>query len=303
MSYPSDYYATLVQAGTAATGILTLPNQVVESVYTDYDSGLAQFGQTVNVVIPTVSVSNASDITNSGITGVAPGDSEVAVTLNHKYSSNRKIPSFEAVSANPIKLAQLYIAPVIEEVVQKLNTTLAATITTTNFPTGAVTGGADVLTRANISSAWAQLRTVGVPMGDGNLNLLVHPVVYGNMMSSSEFANESVVGVSQAEAANQRAVILPQYGATLRDDPHMPVTSGAYTCILMHKYAIALRTAVEAQPTGTAMIQTTVFPKPDLPVQLQLWFEPKDQAWYIHAYILCGFSVARATHGCVLTTS
>jgi hypothetical protein len=71
----------------------------------------------------------------------------------------------------------------------------------------------------------------------------------------------------------------------------------------MHRYAIALRTAVEAQPKGTAMLQTTVFPKPDLPVTLQVWFEPKDQSFYLHAYTLVGYTVARPSHGSIIVTT
>lgn len=306
MSYPTDYQATLVAAGSIATQALTLPNQIIDSCYFDYDADLSQFGKTVNIVIPTVDVSNASDIANGGISGIDPADSTVAVTVSKKFSSNRKIKDFDAVLANPVKLAELYVRPVIEEVTQKLNQSLAGLISSSNFTTNSVTGsGDDVFSRADIAKGWAKLRTLGVPVDDGNLSLLVSPTVYGNMMGTSEFANESVQGINAAEVVNRRARLLTQFNAVIKDDPHMPtLSSGANSVgILMHKYAIAVRTALSPSPQGTSMLQSVVYYKPDLPVHLQLFFDPLTQAHYIHAFIQCGYAVARENHGCLLTTA
>lgn len=306
MAYPNDFYETLVAASSQATASLQLPNSFIGCVYTQYTPNYtAAIGQTLKINVPSVNVSNASDLGNSGITGVSPGDTSVSLTINHKYSSNRKISTYEAsLSAN--ELSQVYLQPVIEEVLRKLDQAMAADITSANFDSySSITAGADILTRANIATGWANLRAAGVPLGNPADNkLVVHSTVYGNMMAASEFNAEATVGIRAAEIAQRRAQILDQFGFELVDDPYVPLPgAGTYAALMMHRFAYGLRTVTQPLVRTGNLMQTVVFPRPNVPVVIETWQEPKDQARYIHAFVICGHGVTRADMAQFLVTT
>ena len=295
MAYPNDYYETLVQASSAVTQTLKLPNMFMESVFTQFSSNWAgALGQSMTINVPVVNVSNASDETNAGVTGVAPTDTTVSLTMSHKYGSNRKIPLYEqTLSAGD--LATIYLGPVIEETLRKLDSSMCADITTGNFNSyTSITGGADVFTRAHLGTAWGNLRAAGVPVNTPDNNFfLSHSLVIGNMMGTSDFSQESVVGINTAELTQKRALIVNQFNFQVIDDPYCPVNAGAYSALAYNRSAYGLRIAVPPLLRTENLVQTLVMARPNVPVVVESWFEPKDQARYIHAFIICGHGVTR----------
>lgn len=306
MAYPNDWYETLVAAASMATQALSLPNTFIEAVYTEYSPNYqGALGQTLTINVPTVSVSNASDEGNGGITGISPGDVSVQVSINHKYGSNRKVTLYEDTLAAQV-LSQVYVQPVIEEVLRKLDQAMCADITSANFNSyTSITAGADTIARSHLGQAWANLRAAGAPLNDPSNNyLLSHPVVIGNMMSSSDFSSESTVGIRAAELAQQRALVVNQFNFRVLDDPYCPLPgAGTYAALAAHRYCYGLRTVTPSLVRNENLVQTVVFPKPKVPVVLETWYEPKDQARYIHAYVMCGHKVVRPELGQFLVTT
>lgn len=306
MSYPADFQETLVAAASMATASLKLPNQMVEHVFTQYSPNYdSATGKTLTINVPNVSINNASDIGAGGITGQAPADTQTSLTISHKYSSNRQISTYDAtLSAN--NLAAIYLAPIIEEVLRKTDNAICADMTTGNLPTnGSITGGNDVFTRANLATAWANLRAAGVPVGNpADCKFVTHSTVIGNMMAATEFSSESVVGIRAAEINQRQAVILPQFGFELVDDPYMPLpTSTSYAGVAFHKFFYGLRTVTPVINQGGQVYRTVVFPKTNVPVVVEAWYEPKDQSNYIHAFLMCGHGVVRENMAQYLVTT
>lgn len=306
MAYPNDWYETLVAAGTAATASLQMPNSLLDAVYKEYSSNYrGAMGQTLTINVPTVSDSNATDIGRGGITGIAPTNSTIQIPIDHKYSSNRKIPNSDLILGAP-GLASAYVQPVIEEVLRKLDSGIANDLTAANFPTnGSTTLGADTASAANLSALWVKLRVQGVPMDPSNLFFVSHPVVIGNMMASDDFRKESTTGINTSEAIQREARILRQFKMEVIDDPYMPVTSGAYSALAFHRFAYGLRLVAPDLSVLNVdrVVATVVFPRPKVPVVLETWNEPKEQARYIHAYIMCGHKVVRENLGAFAVTT
>lgn len=296
MAYPTDWYETLVAAASAATASLQMPNTMVDLVFAQYSSNYAgALGQSLKINVPVVNNANATDIQNGGVVGITPDETSTQIVINHKYSSNRRIQTYdETLSAGD--LGMTYVQPVIEEVLRKLDSAICAEITTANLPTnGTIVGGNDTFTRAQIASAWASLRARGVPTGNPAMCAFVtHSLVLGNMMGSAEFANESVVGINAAELTQQSARLFPQFGFNAVDDPYMPQpAAGTYAAVAFHRYFYGVRTVVPRLANSEHFKQTVVMPRKNVPVVLETWVEPKDQARYIHGFVMCGHKVVR----------
>lgn len=305
MAYPTDFYETLVAANGAAQAILSPPKGLLEAVYTQFSSNYTGgLGQTLKINVPTVSVSNATDETNGGLTGIAAADTSVSIAINHKYGSNRMIPIYED-TLSPEEIGSIYIAPVIEEVLQKLGAGVGANFTETVFSTNSVISGAgaDVVQRADLGKAYGVLRTKGVPIEPNNSFLAVHPVVGGNMLAASEFNAEATVGIRAAELAQQQARVVDQFGFRFIEDSNLTVATGVYTCVAFHRYSYGLRIVTPTLKNNGRVDQTVVMATPSIPVVVESWYEPKDQARWIHAFVMCGHGGVRPEMGQVIKTS
>ena len=129
----------------------------------------------------------------------------------------------------PRDLYTMYYEPRLEALLRKVNATLFNLVNTTNFSIhSSITGGSDVFTRANLGTAWSNLTGYGVPTAQpGMMAFITHPTVYANMTSTTDFYQESVVGINTAEQVQQKAMLAPAYNTSIIYDQHFTATSGA----------------------------------------------------------------------------
>lgn len=299
MAYPTDVRETLVKAANLAVGMIRLPNALIDCAYTEFDT-TGRLGETVNVVYPTVDSSKATNITNGDISTSAISTGTIAVKIDQKMSSSRVVRAYDQTLSGVEQLAKFSIAPAIEEVLQQVNTNLATLITAGNFNSyAAITGGADIFTRANLTTAWANLHGAGVPLTPGDVFFVTHSQVYGNMMSATEFINQAIVGTNAAESVQQNGFLLPQLGARILADPAMPLpTAGMYSGLFFNRFALCLRTALQPPMNVSGnIVETVVYPKPNLPVQIQMSEDITKQGLIIHAFSIHGVKVGRKDYG------
>lgn len=303
MSYPNDFFSTIVAASNQAASNLTYSNTMLDTVFTGYEPAVGEVGQTLTINVPTigdvVSDIGAGDISDTNVT-----NDTVTLAISKKQSTSFVVRSFDELRSER-DLADVYLKPRLEALVREVNADLATFISSTSFGDySAVAGGADTFVRADLAEAWANLAGAGVPIGDGNLFMIVHPTVYANMLSDTSFHQESVVGVNAAEAAQQRALIAPQFGCRINWDQHCPVVSGVYSALLYHRYAIALRYMAEQVIAGPDYVQTTfVYPKPNMPVKVETWYDPTKQGQRFHLSVCYGRAVVRSEMASYMATA
>jgi hypothetical protein len=115
-----------------------------------------------------------------------------------------------------INLRTKFFQPRFEEMLRRMNRSIIAQINTTNFGTGTTPAGytlftgtgtvANQITRADIATAWTNLASVGVPMGNLNdVSLMVNHATFGQFLADNAFTQMINVGNEAAVAAQQRA--------------------------------------------------------------------------------------------------
>lgn len=299
-------FETLTAAASIASASLKFKNAFIDAVYTEYQPINAEMGVTLNVNIPTVSEGDTVDIGNGPLQPTDTAHDTVAITFDKHFSNSFVIKSWDKIRT-PADLASMYLQPRLESCLRKVNRSIAQLVTSTNFTTHTlITGvGADVFQRVDLAGAWANLTAIGVPVDDtANMFMITNPTAYSNMLASTEFVNESVVGVSAAETAQQRAVLLKQFNAQLMYDQHIAnYNSGKQAALFFHRHAIAMVTANMPPSGSSAVTETTVFPKPGLPVQIQAEYSLKDQGWLFNVHCGYGIKVVRENFGQRLETA
>ena len=306
MAFPNDFHETLVAAANEATQFLSPPTAMINAVYAQHSSNyVGALGQTLKINIPKVNVANAVDEGRNGLTLIDPDDDSAQIVIDKKYGSNRKLLNMD-LSLTPTDLANIYIAPVVEEVKQKLDIALAADVINNADLYPVIQGGADLFTRAQLGAAWGRLRAAGAPMNDpSKASFITHSVVMGSMLAATEFTSEAVVGIRAAEIAQQQAMILPQFGARIMDDANFESdsTAGEYWGVYLHKFAYGLRTVTPRLVSNSHVTQTPIQVAPNVFITLETWYEPMQQARVIHAYIICGHAMVRPELAQLLKTA
>lgn len=296
----SGMFQTLVAASSLATQSLRFQNAGIRSIYLDHQPNATfQPFTTLNVLIPTV---NEGDVENIGAGPLQPKDTthnNVSITLDFKESTSFSIQSWDQVRT-PARLNELFMQPKLEGLLRKVNRRVMNLLTSTNFNTYTkITGGSDdKFSRAELATCWANLDNAGVPTDDANnLVFLTDPIAYANMMSDTAFFQESIVGVEASVRATQRAMIAPQFNATIRRDQQMPIESaGKKMGIMMHRYAVAM--VIPSMPSlGGDIQETTIFPIEKLPIQVQMQPSLIGQGTVINMQIGFGVRVVRPEYG------
>lgn len=295
---------TLVAAASEAATHLKYRNAFVDAIYWDYKpDAKATVGTTLNIIIPSVDEGDVVDAQGGQYQPTDTVHTVPTVTLNKDFTNSFIIRNWDEVRT-PVALREKYIQPRMESLLRKVNRTIAQLVTTTNFASYTlITGsGADLFQRADLTGAWKNLAGAGVPIDDTkNLSFITNPTAYGNMLSDSNFIQESIVGVSAAQIAQQRAMLMTQYGATVAYDQHIGVyNSGKQPGILMHRYAIA---GVTVNPISEAETKMIVFPRPNLPVLIEAGYSLKDRGWLIGMTCQWGVNVVRSDFASLVETA
>lgn len=298
-------FETLVVPATVeAVQALRYSKAAAESVFWDYKGTGGRIGQTLNCNIPKVNESDAADI---GSGPLQPSDTDhdvVPITLSSHPSVSFVIKTWDDVRT-PQEMARVFMKPKLEALQRKINRSVTSLFTSANFSFySGITGGTDTFTRANLTKAWSNLVSSGVPVFDtGNLFFLTSPLAYGNMMADTNFYQESVVGINVAEILQRRATFAPQLNAVVKFDQQMLVVGGKQTAAFFHRYAVGgimVTPPSLASMGGSGVEETTIYPfanAPDFPVQLQMQPSVKDQGTIIHMHAMYGLRVVRPDHG------
>jgi hypothetical protein len=302
-------FQTLVLPGLSMLKQPTaLRNSMLSKVYIQNQPLAGTVGQTVNVNIPTVAENDVIDIGNGPVQITDQDHTSVQLIVNNNKSKALRIPDFDDIRSAE-NLVQFYMQPAIESLSRKINRSICNLVTSTNFNSyTSITGGTKVHTRLNISNAWSNLRGTGAPDEVENQFLVVGHVPYANMIgdSTQNFLQQYVVGDEAATAAQQRAVFMPQFNATVDYDPMMPQPSAAttYAGLYFHRAAFALIPI--APPIGDKPnVKETYYQVPGsgLNYRVQLWYDPREQAWILHIHAVYALAVVRPSFGSYLVTA
>lgn len=296
-------FQTLVAAATDASAILRFQNAFAESIYWDYQPINAGHYQSLNVIVPTVDEANVIDAGGGPYQPADTVHSNFSITLDKDFTNSFIIRNWDEIRSAP-HLRDAYIQPKLEEVLRKVNRSIATLVTTTNFPTYTLISGAtdDVFDRANLATAWKNLAGAGAPVGDvENMFFVTNPTAYSGMLASTNWIQESIVGINAAQVAQQNARLSIQLGAQVKWDQHIAgFTANKQPGILMHRYAIA---GVTVNPISNAEFKTIVFPKPNIPVMIEMGYSLKDRGWVVGMSCQWGVKVARPELGSLVETA
>jgi hypothetical protein len=299
-------FQTLVAGASLASQELHYQNAFVDAIYFDYKPEPQQPYTGLNVIIPSV---NESDVTDVGSGPLQPADtnhSNVQIPFDKHFSTSFVIKAWDVVRT-PVDLKTKFIKPKLEALLRKVNRTLAALVTTTNFPTYTLISGsgADLFNRSDITGAWKNLAGAGAPTeDDGNMFFITNPTAYGNMLSDTNWIQAYAVGDANAISAQRSAKMRTQYGCELRYDQHIAnYNSGKQAGIFMHRYSIAAVTS-PPMPSGDPSVKETTFRlKGQLPVQMQMQYSLKDQGWLINLHSWWGCKVVRPELASLIETA
>ena len=297
-------FETLTAAASEASGSLKYTNAFSDNVFAGYQPISAQFGQTLNVPIPSVNEGDVTDIGGGQINVTDTTHPNVAIPSDRHFSTAFTIKSWDQIRT-PRDLYSIYLEPRLESVLRKVNSSLFSLVSTTNFNIhSSITGGSDTFTRANLGTAWSNMASYGVPVSQpDSMSFLCHPAVYANMLSTTDFYQESVVGKETAEMVQQRAMLAPAFNTKIIPDQHFVATSGAYPALMFHKYAIAVVSANMPSANDPGVMETVAMPRSWLPVQIQMQYSLRDQGWVVHMHCGWGVKVVRPEFGQYLVTT
>lgn len=297
-------FQTLVAGMSQAAEHVKFRNAFLDTIYWDYQPVVATPAKDLNVIVPTVSEGDVTDIGGGVLQPTDTDHSSVTITLDKHFSSSFVIKDWDQVRT-PVALSQKYLQPRLEALKRKMNRSIALLVNTTNFADYTLVSGsgADVFARADLATCWYNLTNAGVPVDDtANLFFITNPLAYSNMLASTAFTQESLVGVSAAEAGLQRAVLFNQYGATVMYDQHIAnYNSNKQAGILFHRYAIAGVTA--DPPAGGPGVDEMSMMIGPVPVQVQMQYSMKDQGWLINIHCFWGVKVVRSAYASLLETA
>jgi hypothetical protein len=298
-------FATVLSAATSAASEITqYKNAFIDAIYWDYQAELqAAQGAAIDVILPTVDEGDVVDSQGGAYTPTDTKHSKATITLDRDFTTSFLIRSFDQVRTR-IELQTKFFKPRLEALLRKMNRGVAELVTATNFSTYSVISGsgADVFARADLGGAWKNLAGRGVPVeSEMDMSFITSPVAYGNMLSDSNFADESVVGVNASQAAFQQAKLMNLLGARPYYDQHLArFNSGKEPGILMHRGAIA---GVTVNPLSGADYKAIVFPKPGLPVLVEVGYSIKDRGWLVGMTAQWGCRVVRPEFGSLVETA
>lgn len=288
-------FETLVAAANEATKVPRLPNTMLDCVYTGLQPGYATLGHTLNVILPVIRMSDVEDIGAGNIHETDTTHSFVPVVFNKKPNTSFVIRGFDQ-TLTPQNLYETYLSTRIEELLRYMDRDICSLVTAANFASySTITGGSAVFTRNHLKTGWSYLANAGVPVGeDGNFFFVTHTTPYANATVDPTFAQESMVGAAAADQT-RKAMFSTQYGAEIKFDPFIPqpVLGTTYSGLLMHRYAIALRTGVEPPMGDGSIRETVVYPRPNIPMKIQTWNSGEAQGMKVNLSICYGRAVVR----------
>lgn len=310
---------TLLAEANEAARYLKYQNAFLRRIYWDNQPIVGVPYQTLTVVIPQVNEGAVVDIGTGPLQPVDYSYSTTNITLSHNLSVTNVFKDFDQ-ARTPRRLRDFFQTN-FEALLRSINRSVVGYLNATNFPNYTLFTGngtaANQITRADITTAWTNLASVGVPMDDyDNVSLMLTTPSYGYMLQDQTFMYQYIVGESEAQSVQQRAMLRTQYGADIYYDQMMPnFNSGHQGAALLHRYAIAGVTA-RSPKGGPNVEEGTIFLNGDdmptqevagmdgsdsltegeptgIPVRIQASYSQVDQGWVVSMNALVGVAVVR----------
>lgn len=166
-----------------------------KDMITDYSSFLSSGGDRVHV--PTLSeVGVGSKSENTAIQYDATTESDVILVVDqHKYAS-KMFEDISVIQASG-ELVSQYASIMGYALAKKIDLDIAAALADGSAGlnlTGVTTGDDDVLTDANIEAILATLGEADVDYRDGNVNMVVNPTMYADLLNNDRFIRADALG-------------------------------------------------------------------------------------------------------------
>src|SRR6185437_3164079 len=231
---------------------LLMPNFLMGNlVNRNYESVLAQTGDTVNVPIPPILVAN--NIVESGsVQTQAASLGNAQIVIDTHAESSFAIPDVTKALAFP-DLIKAYMSPAIKAIAQKIETDLLSQYPL--FTSNAVAGGNTAITEGAIDTAESNLFTAQVPMADERY-LVVSTGTYGTIRQLPRFS-EFQTGVNRnQDSPIQTGEVTPRIkGFAVYRSQLVPTSGGITMNFAFAKDALALVIRRLPQPMpGTGAI-------------------------------------------------
>ena len=219
--YEQTILAAQGEFNAAKVGSLSL----IDSIYKKVEAKYApRMGSTINAVYPDLPAFTNVGNNAIGLTDMNPG--VVAITFSQHPGIGVEQTDFEEFET-AVDWIDNFLDPAYKRALEYLNASIAALLTTANFPTNGVvqsTGAAEVTTTA-LGQAWEALQLNKVPAADpADMTLCVHPSVYRSSLSDPAWAAETMVGYEIAQTARRSADLGPAFGSRFVSDVQMPAT-------------------------------------------------------------------------------
>lgn len=289
-------FPALVAAFNEAQSVLNAPNNLLETVYTDFGPQQAQLFDSVKLNFP-ASAYSATNVAGGSVSVSDVTATPKTVTLDKHPAVAFQLPDFDTMRGyGPQQLRAMFVDEAIEKVTSYANGQIAALITAGNFAQVVAGGSADTITVAEAASMWQTLATAKVPVRDAaNMFLMTHPVVYGKMLGDSTWTGGNNVAPNYADQARRNADLISVFGAQPKYDLDMPVATGVYTSLMYHRRAIAMaaRAMESPQAGGVASLQVSY---KGLPLRVTIDWNQLLLSYVMTVDALFGVSVFRAEH-------
>lgn len=176
----------------------------LDAVYTDVRPDIARMGQMIRIYFPDVAAFADQQANDWVPEAINPG--YVDVPFGQRPGKAILISDFEQFQT-ATNIIDQFIDPNYKRAKEYANGQIAALITPSNFNVySPIAGTAGNLTIANAKLAWNVLVKNNVPIQDAqNASLLFHPDVHANMLTDTNWYQESLVGAVIAQGTRQGA--------------------------------------------------------------------------------------------------
>lgn len=300
----SAFFTTLVAAASEASAALVGQTQLVDAVYQDYQPvTLAPYNA---LQIPLPDQSTLSDIGSGNFTPVDVSAQMVTLTFQNHPGIAYIIRDFEQYRS-PETIRTMFLDATFKRAIEYLNGQIANLISAANFsayPAIASSAGSANLNTTDYAKAWGALAGGKIPVQDADhMRLAVHPDVYANLLTNTNWVQESMVGRLMSDTARRDAWLGQQFGAQVVWDQQMPKVAGTpptYTALYFHKYAIALGLRNLPAPDERIVDYTTVFVK-GVPMRVMIGYNQMMAGYVVTVDFGFALGVVRPNFGQVLT--
>lgn len=176
----------------------------IDAVYLDVRPEVARAGQTIRIYFPDIGAFTDQAGNDWAPADINPGYVDVAFGERPGYAILiRDFEQFQTATS----IIQQYLDPMYKRAMEYANGRVAAQITTTNFPVyPPIQGATGTIGIADAKLAWNVLIKNKVPIRDANdAALIYHSDIHSNMLTDTNWYQESLVGAMIAAGTRQQA--------------------------------------------------------------------------------------------------